>query len=467
MKKRVCVRAFIFTFIITLSLSNTVFGQAYIPTISPSVILVEQSTGKVLFSKNEYQRMYPASLTKILTALVAVEYMDPDEVVVVGGEIYNIPADYVTNVHTEGESVTVRNLLRALMIRSGNETGCVLALNTIRKIEERRNIPYGSAEELFCNLMNEKARALGALDSNFTNTYGLHEENHYTTAYDLALICRAYMENELLRSIAAEREYTGESAEGKQENGASVSEYSFTNHNLLLLPGDHYYPYATGIKTGFHDDAGDCLAAAGTRDGLSLVAVIFNSPEPGRWQDAKMLMEYAFNTFSFQSIHSARDILAQMTIANPRLGETETVDILAGGDVAGLLSEDEIKRMERTITYKEEYISADNPEALAAPFEKDAEIGEVTYVLDGETFYIGTVLAAAEAMPRTSESDVDYYIGQVKDNIFTMKAFPYWFGVAGFLVGIIGIAVAVASRRKNRRDHWRGSSFNRFGGYKK
>jgi D-alanyl-D-alanine carboxypeptidase (penicillin-binding protein 5/6) len=410
--------------------------------------------------------MYPASMTKILTALVAVEYLDPDEIVVVGSEIYNVPPDYVTAIHEEGESVTVRNLLRALMIRSGNETGCILALNTIRKTEDRQNIPYGNAEDLFCGLMNKKAAELGALDTNFTNPYGLHDDNHYSTAYDLSLICRAYMENDLLRQIAGEREYTGESAEGKQESGAAVSDYEFTNHNLLLLPGDYYYPYATGIKTGFHDDAGDCLAAAGTKDGIDLVAVIFNSPEPGRWQDAKILMDYAFNTFSFKTIHASREVLTQMPIANPRLGEAESVDVLAGGDVTQLISDEELERLEQVITYKTEYVSEENAEALTAPFDKDAEIGEVTYLLDGQTLYTGAVLAAAEALARTSESDVDYYIGQVKENIFTMKAFPYWFGFTGFLVGIIGITAAIASRRRNRRDHWRSSSFNRINRFK-
>ncbi len=270
---------------------GTAYAQAYIPLVSPSVILVEQSTGKMLYGKNENSKMYPASMTKILTALVAAEYLNPDDIVTVGAEIYGLPADYATNIHSEGETITVRNLLRALMIASCNETGSVLAVNTVRAMEGRYDIPFNEAERRFIQLMNEKAISLGALSSNFNNTYGLHSEGHFTTAADMALIARAYMGNDLLASIAAERNYIGDSLEGRTAEGARVNNYEWENHNELLLGGTNGYQYATGIKTGFTDEAGDCLAASATRNGISLISVVFFSScgESGVWVNVSFL----------------------------------------------------------------------------------------------------------------------------------------------------------------------------------
>lgn len=450
----------VLTFIV---FSHSVYaaGQDYIPLTSPSVLLMEQTTGKVLYAKNERVRMYPASMTKILTALVAMDYLAADDVITVGAEIYGLPADYNTAIHFEGETITVRNLLRVLMIRSGNETGCILALNAVRVKENRQNIPYAEAERQFNLMMNEKARMLGAMESNFTNPYGLHDVNHYTTAYDMALISRAYMENSQLRQIAAERAYVGDSLDGHVIDGAKTQNYSFENHNELLLGGANAYAYATGVKTGFTDEAGQCVTASASKNGMELIAVVFNSPDPGRWQDARILFDYGFESYAFDTIHKRDDILTRVTIANAQLGDLGYLDALADGDASALLSKDEKERLVRNITFDTAYraqgaevLDAEYPDILNAPIEQDTILGTISYVLDGVTIYEGTFRAAATAEERTFDSDVDYYVATFKANVFTIKALPYWFGGAGLLIGIIGIAVAVAGRRSRRRDRW-------------
>jgi D-alanyl-D-alanine carboxypeptidase (penicillin-binding protein 5/6) len=441
-------------------------SQDYIPLISPSVILAEQHTGKILYAKNERAKMYPASLTKILTALVALEYLDLDSVIIVGKEIHGLPADYNTAVHTEGEAITVRNLIRALIIHSGNETGCILAINTIRARENRESIPYADAERLFSMLMNEKARELGATDSRFNNPYGLHSEEHYTTAYDMALICRAYMDNETLRQIAGERGYEGDGLEGREIPGARVRAYNWQSHNQLLLGGSNAYPYATGIKTGFTDEAGECLAASASRRGIDLVAVVFFSKDPGRWQDAKMLFDYGFETYAYEAIQEKDAPLEIMQIGNPRLGDTGELAVIADEAAEYLLSRDELNRLQRVIVYDGDRLSPDDAGALLAPIEKDTRLGTVSYSLDGDVLFTGTVRAGADVFERNMESDMDYYADQVKKNIFTLKALPYWFGAGGLLVGVIGIAVAIAGRRGGR-DRWRvNGGYDRFGRYR-
>ncbi|MCL2707544.1 MAG: D-alanyl-D-alanine carboxypeptidase [Defluviitaleaceae bacterium] len=446
--------------------SASAFASEIIPTISPSVILVEQVSGKVLYAKNEHARMYPASMTKILTSLVALDYLDIDQVLTVGQEIVGLPADYATNLHVIGETITVRNLIRALIIRSGNETGCVIALNAVRVKENRQNIPYVDAERTFCELMNEKARSLGALHSNFDNTYGFHSDNHYTTAYDLSIICRAYMKNDSLRQIAGEREYVGDSLGGIAHDGAKVLQYNWANHNRLLQAGDYYYPYATGIKTGFTDQAGDCLASAAQKNGIELVAVVFNSKDPGRWQDSQMLFEYGFENFAYETIHRQGDTLEKMPVSNPRLEDDGFVELLFGEDAAHFMSKAEHARLERKVHYNEELLSEDEPDAFVAPIEEGATLGAVTYKLDGETVFEGTLIAAHEVIAKSYDSDMDYYIATF-ERVFSKSAFPYWFGAAGFAFGVAGFTVAIAGRRRAPRDRWRVSqNFGRYGGYR-
>jgi D-alanyl-D-alanine carboxypeptidase (penicillin-binding protein 5/6) len=401
-------------------------------------------------------------MTKILTALVAIEWLDPDGIVTVGSEIYGLPADYATSVHFEGETITVRNLLRSLMINSTNEAGNIVAVNTIRAKEQMESITNEEALKRFLQLMNEKAVELGATSSNFNNTYGLHSEGHFTTAVDRALISRAYMENALLRDIAATREYGGDSLEGRIMDGARVKNYSWVNHNELLLGGTNGYPYANGIKTGFHDDAGDCVTASATRDGVTLIAVVFFSEDPGRWQDSRLLFDYGFETFTHRQFQQDGELIDPMPMENTQLGAATEMEVYLNGDANAYLSEDELEEIKREIDYDPLYISdvetEDGITRLKTPIDKDMPLGTVSYTLDGEVLFSSTIHAAADAPARTMDSDMDYYIQLVKDNVFTLKGLPYWFGAVGFLVGIIGIAVAL-SGRKNRGERYRGSRY--------
>ena len=207
-------------FIITAFLLYCALGgdpalaQGYAPpnVNAQSAILMEQGTGKVLYAKNERQRMYPASITKVLTAIVALEYLDPEEIVTTGTEVNAVPYDSSTAGHLVGESLKVENLIRGLFIPSGNETGCVAAAAVVKKAGYGESMAYGEIERIFSNILNEKARELGAMDTNFVNPHGYHDANHYTTAYDAALFCSAAMENELIRRIAGETEFYGNGA---------------------------------------------------------------------------------------------------------------------------------------------------------------------------------------------------------------------------------------------------------------
>ncbi|CUU38333.1 MAG: serine-type D-Ala-D-Ala carboxypeptidase [Fimbriimonadales bacterium] len=241
-----------------------------LPIQAKSAVLLEARTGQVLYAKNAHLRLPPASLTKMMTALVVMEHAALDDIVTASKRAVETPA---SSMHLkEGEQVSVRDLLYALLLRSANDAAVALAEHV------------GGSVEQFARMMNEKAQALGAKNTHFTNPHGLHEPNHYSTAYDLALIARAFMENETLRTIVQQRYH--------------IVQRSLNQEDLWMVNKARFlqmYPYAEGIKTGYTRPAGFCFAGSASKEGRRLIAIVLNSPQ--REQDTIALMEYGFNAW--------------------------------------------------------------------------------------------------------------------------------------------------------------------------
>ena len=467
----------LFLFLLICLISTViVFAEDYdVPYESPEIpinataaILVEQTTGRVLFGHNEFERRYPASMSKMLTALVALDHLDPDEIIVVGPEIHNMPSGYATQIHAEGESMTVRMLLKALMIRSGNETGRILALNVIRRTTNNPNISYEDAKREFSILMNERAQELGVQNTSFNNPYGLHSEHHFTTAYDLALIARAYMEVPLLAEIARMRTFEGDGLEGRYVSDALIREFTWTNTNQLLPDANFGHPHITGIKTGFTTPAGQCFAGAATFGDLSLITIVFDSEDPGRWQDTRRLMDFGFTNFAFREIVRAGELVEHVRIINPRRGETDILAVHSYASYTALLSHAEYASLTRVITYHtllrpppvrrgegdDDYYD-DGLTRLQAPVEEGDIIGTVAYFAGDVLIAEIPIYAAATVYERTFDSDMDYFISRITNNIFTLRGLPYWLAVGGTILGLAGMGWALSLRRKlKEHDRW-------------
>ena len=421
--------------------------------VAEAAILVEQSTGKQLYGKNEHKRMYPASMTKILTSLVALDYLKPDEIIVLGDELLATPANSSIAYLIPGEPITVENLLRGFLIMSGNEAGCAIAYNVAKRINNVAEMDYKEAEVLFSGLLNKKAVDLGALDTSFTNPHGFHEINHFSTAHDIALFSRALLEVPLLRKIVAEKTFEDYGADNPPE-GATPRKHNWITHNKLIMEGEEgYYTYADGIKTGFTSEAGNCVAASAEKDGIRLISVVFFSPEPGVWNDSKTLMEYGFNNFSFFDIQKPNELLEQAVISRPRLGDPIILDVLCKGSFRDFFSYEERARIKRTITYNEDFL--DNSEdpipgaaVLNTPIFKGDVLGTVAYTLDGQVIYSDSAIAAADAYERTTRTDFDYYSEKIQSQIFIMDAVPFWVGGTAILAALI---ILLALRRRKRR----------------
>ena len=454
-------------------------GQGNIPIQATAAIVIETTTGRVLFGHNEHERRYPASMSKMITALVVLDYFLPDEVIIIGPEINNMPTNYTTSIHVEGESMTVRMLLKALMIRSGNETGRVLALNVIRRAENNPDISYEEAKPLFSALLNERAIELGAANTNFDNPYGLHSVEHFTTAYDLALIARAYMEVPLLAEIAGMHSFEGDGLEGRYIPDAIISEYSWINSNQTLPEASFGHPYMTGIKTGFTTPAGECLAGAAYFNGLSLISIVFDSESPGRWIDTRRLMDYGFTNFAFREIVSEGEFVENVRIINPRRGEWDILSVHAYDSFTTLLSHYEYANLTRVITYnllltppvrmyaddyeneyeyehdyEDEYYD-DGLTRLQAPIEAGQDMGRLAFYLDEELVFETRLIAASTVLERSFDSDMDYMISNIMGNVFSLRGLPYWLAIGGTLIGFIGMGWALSLRRKlKEHDRW-------------
>lgn len=233
--------------------------------------------------------MYPASTTKILTAILVLEKCYLNERVKVSSSAVNsVPSDYTKANLKPGEEFTVEELLHAMLIPSGNDAANVLAEHVSGSINE------------FANLMNEKAAEIGLKNSHFTNPSGMHDENLYTTAYDLSLLARYAMNIPKFRQIVEKSDFELPSTAIHPEN-----DRTFTNSNLLLAKSatSYYYEYTTGIKTGYTTPAGDCLVASAKKDDIEFIVVCLNSKSLDngtreKFIDCKTLFEYAFDNYT-------------------------------------------------------------------------------------------------------------------------------------------------------------------------
>lgn len=254
--------------------------------ISPNAIVMELSTGTILYEKNSLEQHYPASITKILTTLVALENSDLSEIVTFSDEsIDNTMGSGIARDY--GEQMTMEQCLYAVMLESANECAYAVAEHV------------GGTMENFVKMMNEKAAEIGCQNTHFANPHGLHDENHYTCAYDMALISKAAYENETFRIITGTTRYTIPPTNKHDEPTL------LQNHNEILYPRKetkYVRDYCTGGKTGYTDAANSTLVTFAEKDGLTLVCVIMNTQSPNQWTDTINLFEYCFDNFQVFNI---------------------------------------------------------------------------------------------------------------------------------------------------------------------
>ena len=250
-------------------------GDASLPVALAGVtargaVLMEAESGDVVFGQNENARLPMASTTKIMTALVALESLPVETVVRITAPSVGVEGSSI--YLTEGETLTLEQLLYALLLESANDAATAIAMAVAGSVEA------------FAEEMNQKAASLGLKDTHFVNPHGLDHEEHYTTAYELAVITRAALQNETFRAICATKRKT---IPLRREEGIRL----LLNHNKLL----DSYEGCIGVKTGFTKKTGRCLVSAAEREGITLIAVTLNAPDD--WRDHTAMLDYGFDLY--------------------------------------------------------------------------------------------------------------------------------------------------------------------------
>ncbi len=282
-------------FIETTEVTTELYNHEYLDVpdadriSAKSAILYNKTTNTILFEKNSDIRCYPASTTKLITSIVALQNVSPDTIYTVGTEIKLIGEDSSSAYLVEGSQLSLESLIYAMLLPSGNDAAYTVAVNTARIVSGNADMTDEQAVAYFCGLMNALARELEMENTHFADPDGWYMENHYVTAEDMLKIVIKAMEFPEITTASSTITYTV-----TPENGSPV--YTWENNNKFINEqSEFYFPYATGLKTGFTDEAGYCYAATASKDGTELIALIFGSETmEDRYRDAKNLFNAVF-----------------------------------------------------------------------------------------------------------------------------------------------------------------------------
>ena len=430
--KRLLLTALMLVMLVTPVLAEG--GIEDLELTGTAIILIERNTGRVLYERNADQQIYPASMIKIMTATLLLEYFEPEEIIQVGREVNEVPFGSSVAGHNVGEHVSVHNLVRGLMLPSGNDTANVVAMNVARRVSGNDDLTFAEAEKIFVGLMNDKARELGANSTHFTNAHGFHDDDLYTTVRDLSLIIKNATEIPIIKSVGAEVEFIGPSAVGV---GLQTRDIHWRNSNRLL-DGEFYNPDVTGLKTGYHTPAGWCLAATGTRNGVEVISIIADSLSVERWGDTTAMYDYVFDNFRIETIHTGADTISEIEIANPRWGDDPLLKTIGTKDFSYLFNADELSRIQRTVYWNEDVSFVDDNDNLffVAPFLRGDILGEVVYTLDDQEIFRDNIIITNDVEEWSYGASLVFVINFLRANPFSI------YGLS-FILGLIFLSMAV------------------------
>ncbi len=353
-----------------------------------TAVLMDAASGEVLYAKNADQKMYPASITKLMTILLALEHGKlTDEITFSHDAVYNIEPGSAHIAIMEGETLTLEQVLRAIILRSANE-----ASNGAAEYVD------GSVEA-FAKHMTERAKELGCKNTNFVNANGLHDENHYTTAYDMALIAKELLTHEEYRSMMSETYY-----EIPPTNKQTETRYLHGQHQMLNPNSIYYYEYATGGKTGFTSEALNTLVTYAERDGMELIAVVMKCNGAEHYTDTAALFDYGFENYESVKLLSAADHTTTVKVT-----ETYNDKPVELGTITAAPAEDVYHTLPKGTDTSQIKVETDCPETIEAPVTEGQTVGTLKVSLGGETIKTVDLKAqnAVDAMTDEQKAELD------------------------------------------------------------
>lgn len=333
---------------------------------SPAAILIDAKTGQVLYGKNIDKSFYPASITKIMTALILLEEGDLDKVVKIREDVSSLIEPGSSQIYLmPGEKLTREQLLYALLTESANDAAVAIAQDVAGSIEN------------FADRMNEKAKKLGATHSHFVNPNGLHDEDHYVTAKDMAIIAREAMKNPIFRDAVSTVRYIIPATE-KQD-----TRYLYNGNRLIKESTykNYYYKEAIGIKTGYTSHAKNTLVGGAKKGNLELITVVLNANGTEVYEDTHALLDYGFENFTSKTAVKKGQVIEDLTLNNA----DEPLPVSA----SKTLQYASLKNSDTEITS-----TVNLSKDLSLPIEKGEIVGTMEYSLKGQP--VDTVSLVAE-----------------------------------------------------------------------
>ena len=427
------LKKFITLLIFILFISLNITPVYAVTTNCGSAMLFELNTQTTLYERSANKKMYPASITKIMTAAIALELGNLDDKITVDEETpYEI---YGSHIALEPDEIlTLKDLLYALILPSANDAASVIAKH------------YSGDIESFVKLMNEKAKEIGATNTNFVNPHGLHDDNHYTTAEDLAKIVTYAMKNETFREIIKTPRYEIP-ATNKKEPRAII-----TTNNLLLNTSPSYilvnnkwvtreYEGAAGVKTGYTPEAGNCLISYAEKNGIGLVAIVLNGSGTDVYTDTHNLLNYGFDNFEIKNMIKANEFVQDLDV----LDNSEKLPLVTKDNVSIIVEKGTTPDIKPDVTIFD----------ISLPIKKGDTLGKLEYKIDdktvGSTDIVSTMSVAS--IKNTNKSN--------KSN--NTSKLPTWLKIiTAVLIAILTLRVynkirvyVIRQKRKKRRKKMR------------
>jgi len=382
MKKKVIYLIFLIIFIISLIFPNYALAEnmlinqssnvesmqeekdVFEDITAPNLLLAETNTGRIIYERNADEKIYPASLTKLMTAILVVENCELDEIATVSeNAVISVPSGYVNANLQVGEELTVEDLLYVMLIPSANDAANVLAEHV------------GGNIESFSTMINSRAKELGCTGSNFTNPSGLHQEEHYTTTRDLFLISQKAISNSLIKKILGTTTYSLPST-----NKYTGTKRTFTTTNYMIRKSltKYYCDYCIGAKTGYTEYAKNCVVEYAEKDGIELTVIVMgeNAKVKGqKFLDAKEMFEYVFKNYENNQVAKQNEKYETARVNNGTK-DTRDLEVIYKDNLNILKAKDDNTQIEKSVEYTN----------LKAPIQKGDIVGKITYKYDEITY---------------------------------------------------------------------------------
>lgn len=391
---------------------------------SDAALLVDMDSGRLLYGKNIDKRVFPASTTKIMTGILAIELGNLEEIVTASAEALAPITMYDSQMGLRvGEKLSLEQLVNALLIPSANDAANVIAVH------------IAGSMDAFVAIMNQKAKELGMNDTHFVNTCGMHDDNHYTTAKDLSTLAQYAMKNETFRNIVKKSTYI------IPMTNKCPYDRVLSSTNLFLSSEFHNNPLCTGIKTGHTSKAGYCLVSSAQNEGINLLSVVMGCENEDlqskaySYTNSKSLYDFGFNNYVNKTIAAPGDIIYNPEVYEAK--EKNTVNLTVDTPINALVSKVDAEEIEAKFNL---------PEQISAPITAGSVLGTVTYSYKGTLLGIANLVATND-VERNELLHIIHIITKIVLN-------PFFFVPAIIILLIILIRNRNRRRRQRRRNRY-------------